>query len=675
MAYTAEQIESLRKIQTKLKTPEAFQSYITEKYWADKLSEIKTNLQWTISTWVVPSEKITAKNNISQSKVSEINNKINPSTNMGDITSKINAWNSQAVLDRVNELKTSWKISDANYLPIKNKAQDVSFNEIKTWSPTDLVNTIPWKTWATTNADTTQTWTTVDTNNINTSQDASSAVTQWIRDNIAATWEQAQQFTDMTNQRIEEDKKTTAEREAQAKKFAEDQQALYKATDEKVQWLEKEIQTLIDERKWRDVADLEAKKQSEIDALKAQQELEKFKNEQTIKQAAKQVEVDKMRAAWAFNKMGVWFSSAAISTTSKIAIDWADKIAWLKLQAASNESGFAKDIAQMEFSYTKEINSTIDKYTDASINLKNQSIKRVYELQNNLLLSEKEKNDEINKIKDTLKKEVRQQENDLYAEMERLRDKQLEQVQMLEQQLIQQENTAKGKINDLIASGNWNKLSPIEKSKYLKQANITEAEANQSIKSTIYSSAYNLIQSTLWKDYLPSVAQMDNIQSEVERMMLAWRTMEEAINIATNRLIKSTPQYTAITTPKTSWSSTWAIKTSAMKQWDDWNWYAWTWIEWVNTWLKWKTTTTKPNEYQLEDWTIVRDDWTWVVTPIKTASWIIAIPAKDEATYWPKPFWTKIEYITNIIDLKANKLWTNQWWISNEELINAFMNQ
>ena len=32
MAYTAEQIESLRKIQTKLKTPEAFQEYVTKNY-------------------------------------------------------------------------------------------------------------------------------------------------------------------------------------------------------------------------------------------------------------------------------------------------------------------------------------------------------------------------------------------------------------------------------------------------------------------------------------------------------------------------------------------------------------------------------------------------------------------------------------------------------------------
>lgn len=626
MAYTKEQIDALNKINTNFQTKywtnaqKEFQNYVTTKYWANKYEEIKSNLKWTIEN-------------------TPVNNKI----------------------QTPEEVKAQWvNVLSAEELKAKNlwTTNTWTTNNSNTTTSTTWWTIPPSNEWSyTTWTEPTNTWPKTDVSWVTTTQQAQDTTTSTIKENIWATTQQAEDFTNAQNVRTQEDKVRAEEKVKLEEDYAKKQQDLLKITDDKVKALEDQIRWLIDERKNRDIATMEDKKQSELDNLKADQDLQKWKDDQSIKKAEKDIDVSNMKANWAFNKMGVWFSSYAVNTTNRIATEWAEKIAWLKLQASANQAIFAKDIANIEFNYTKEINSTIDKYTDEAIKLDNQAIERVYNLQNNLLLSEKEKKDEINKITDEYLKNKRDNEDKIYAEMERLRDKQSEQVKALEEQIKSVENTNKTKINDLMSSWVWNTLSSIQKDEYLKKANITEAEAQQSLKSSIYKSAYDLIQWTLWKNYLPSTAQMDWIINEVNRMTLAWRTLEEAINIATNRVIKETPEYKA-SIAKKSWSGSWKISTSAMKQWDDWNWYAWDWSKWINTWLKWKTTTTKQNEYQLEDWTIVRDDWTWVVTPIKiqTGSRIEIVP-EEEWVIWPR---LRPEEVPIYENLKANKIWTNK---------------
>lgn len=403
---------------------------------------------------------------------------------------------------------------------------------------------------------TTPVWTQVNTNEINNSTSANTATTEVVKQNIEDTNKQQEDIKKQTEERIAEDTKAKEEAIKQAEEFAKRQEDLYKSTNEQVKSLENQMADLITQRQERDVSLLEEKKQSELNKLKAEQELQKYKDEQSIKEAQKAVIVSQQKANWAFNQLWVAFSSYAVNTTNRIATEWAEKIAWLKLQASANQTTFAKDISTLEFNYTKEINTTIDDYTNKSLDLKSKSIERIYNLQNNLLLNEKEKQKEIKSALEEYRNNVRSEEDNLYKEFERLRDKQLEQVKVLEQQITNSENTSKTKINDMILNWTWDSLSSIQKNEYLKKANMTEAEVNQSIKSTIYSQSYNLIQWTLWKDYLPSVAQMDLIQSEVDRMMLAWRSITEAINIATNRVIKSTPEYKASKIKSTSsWSS------------------------------------------------------------------------------------------------------------------------
>jgi t-SNARE complex subunit (syntaxin) len=99
-------------------------------------------------------------------------------------------------------------------------------------------------------------------------------------------------------------------------------------------------------------------------------------------------------------------------------------------------------LSTLEFNYTKEINRTIDTYTDKALTLKQDLINDITKLQNNLILNDKEKQTAINTAKDKFLENKRAYEDNMYKESEKLRDKALEQTKLLQEQMQLQEKNA-----------------------------------------------------------------------------------------------------------------------------------------------------------------------------------------------------------------------------------------
>jgi hypothetical protein len=91
---------------------------------------------------------------------------------------------------------------------------------------------------------------------------------------------------------MKEAEEDAAKREALIKKDSEDKAAL-----------EAENFRIAEERKARDLEEMKRTKATETEAMNAANELEKWKNEQSIKEQEKAIEVQKLRSGWAFSKM------------------------------------------------------------------------------------------------------------------------------------------------------------------------------------------------------------------------------------------------------------------------------------------------------------------------------------------------------------------------------------
>lgn len=381
------------------------------------------------------------------------------------------------------------------------------------------------------------------TTQINTAQEAQQNVVEQVKSNITEEQKAIEERKKQLEERAKEDERIKNEQLKQTELNAAKEAEITRRADEKIAEQEKIMQEQLNERIRRETEDRTAllnKQRAEQDAAA---ELQKFKDEEAQRKLKEEVEVNKMRSNWAFNKMWIAFSSAAISTASSIAIQWASAIAQLKTQSNYNQANIANKAADLEFNFSRDINSTIDKYTDAWINLRMQTIKRIEETSNSLLKTEAEKEAEKTRIKENFIINKKKNEDALYAEMSEYRQRALQQAKILEQELLTNENKNKERINTFISTWGWNTMTASQKQKYANQSWMTVQEIEDTKRKAIYWWAMELIASSLWNDYIPSVMETDEIISEANRLLDAWRPLEEAIRIVTNRVIKRNPLY------------------------------------------------------------------------------------------------------------------------------------
>lgn len=437
-------------------------------------------------------------------------------------------------------------------------------------------------TWASTYTPPSTSW-------ISTPEQASNAALEQEKINIAAADAEAKR-------QQEEAAKRQAEDTARQQELIKQQEAQAEAQRIAIEKTAKEQAGLVAqqeaENKARLERELERTKAEKALALEANNQaiaLQQSKDRQSLVDAQKKQRVAEIQAWYNMNKLWLWFTAGAIKSAQMIANEWAEAIANIQIQAAYNESKIKIDASNIELQFTKEVNNVIDTHTDTAIRLKAESIKRISEVNNSLLLNERQKTENINKIKDAYIVNKRKTQDELYANLEKYRDERLAQVKELEQRLISNTNTAKTRVNTLMVNGQWDKLSTAEKENLSKSAGITIQEAENNKRQVIYSTWIKAMQWVLWNDFIPTVAETDELISEVNRLTLAGRPMDEAINIVARRIMSRRPEYKAIInynnskyTPKTTTtksSSSSEDKASNWIQITDKDWNVWSYNE------------------------------------------------------------------------------------------------
>ena len=465
-----------------------------------------------------------------------------------------------------------------------------------------------------------------------------------------------------TNRTIE-DKKVLDEKKKEEEAFASEQEALIKEKENELASVQLEI-----DRK------AEESKQAEIDLLKVEQAdalllskqtaaLQQQKDDDAIKEAEAQIELDKQRAAIAFNKLWLSFSSGIILQSQQISDNASLKIATLKVQASFNETKAAVDLNKLQLEFARDVNSTIDKYTTIQLNNKKEIAARINETKTNLLLTNKQKEDAISSLEDKYFQDKRKTEDDLKKEQERLSDRALAQTRQLEADFLNVQNVWKGRINDLLTNWAIYNMSDVEKKALADKAWISMNELNGVQQNAISSEIIKSWALIMWEDYIISWTDRAKILDKTNSLLKAGKTLQDASQIAAKEVLSQTEDFkkqqelSALSVKEkeaklkssiAKYYSTWATSTT---------WYKFKWSDMVKTiWEEWQIFfTNRVNGDTIE----ATQDGTQVIT----------------VGQWPSTFlnptWEIKATVRTKVPVKARVTW--KWTTDEPSLLEQFL--
>lgn len=433
---------------------------------------------------------------------------------------------------------------------------------------------------------------------VNRPTDTNQASNQVI-DTIAwnAVWDRTdtEQFTqslaDIQRER-EEINKAQQQREAE---FAKQKEESIKELDNKFAEIEKQTQALIDQRLQRDVEDMKALKEAERTKLDAAWDLQRFRDEEALREARQGVLVSQMQANVAMNKLGLAFSTWAINMTQSIATNGFTAIAGLKIQANFNQANFQRDASQLEFDYSTEINRTIDKYTDQQIKLKEQTASRIFDTQNNLLLTEREKIDNINRLKEDYLNSKQATEEQIFKETQAARVRAEARAKDIQAEMLAEESRQRTEVARKIQNWSFHLLTSSQKKQLADQSNMSVEELAKIEDNFIQSQIYAMAEQIMGEDFLFTMEENIQISNTVKRLIDSGVGMEQAVDRAVADTIRKNPEYRDMLEARKQpsleerklaleyeklWISQFKAETDRLKL-DD-----WTQLYWRNTWIR-----------------------------------------------------------------------------------------
>ena len=531
-----------------------------------------------------------------------------------------------------------------------------------------------------------------------TAQEAASNAIKSQNDALKATQKRADNLTAETVAKIKQDTATKNGDIARTKNFADAKKKQINSTDTQIAAEQAKVNTIANDRKNRDVAVLKAQADAEKEANKQAIALQHSKDNEAIAIAKQQTELDQQKSAWAFQKLWLWFSSWIILQSQQIATNWAHKIATLKTQANYNQAQIKLEASKIQVSYTKQTNAIIDKYTDVQLANKQDIINRIDKTNNNLLMTEQDKQNNISKIEKEYRANTRATADKMHSEQERLADRANQQATDLENKLKAKQNEGRAELDNQLASWDIMRMTPAEISAKEVELWMQPWTISAKVGLAVSKAIRWQFDKFIWKDYMP--LNMPTLVSDVQEWMKTWQTFDEAINTVMANELKGNAKYKKIqeasnaklsdTIARANWTwryapkSTWGSGSSKStltagdliwKKWTEWTIfkdrqsYNQAYSNLLNAWYKrtdlqayekaWKFDLL--NNLALQAWTTLRDkalvDWTASAKTVQDKF-------KAPLSALSEVIWTSQEFKKTVNNKNQTIMWKSSIWPS-----------
>jgi len=355
-------------------------------------------------------------------------------------------------------------------------------------------------------------------------------------------------ITNSFNKSQEEIKTITDDNKTRTEQFYNEQNANIKAEQEEIL----AIQTAQINQYWdrvdRDAQVLAEKQKSEVAQLQAEANFQKIQNEDSIRQANIDVDIQRQQSAWAYSKMGLWFSSWIINQSQSIATNWIVKIASIKAKMSLDEATIATKVADVEFKYTDLVNTTIDNYIDKTDALRLKMTEQINEANRNIRTNSFDKQTEISKIEDDMRKEVKEAERQHIEDITAVKDKGIELSESIQDDVNAYAVKELNKLDMMVENGTITTLSPTQIAQKEAELWLPTWTINAQLDSWIDKDLRAYYDEVLGKWML--TGNFSVLRDEVKQEMKLWATFQDAVETVANRDIDSSADLTAIRNEK-----------------------------------------------------------------------------------------------------------------------------
>lgn len=179
--------------------------------------------------------------------------------------------------------------------------------------------------------------------------------------------------------------------------------------------------------------------------------------------------------------------SSAVNATQQIATSGILKIAQIKADGAYKLAGLAKEMNAIEVSHQLKINSAIDSANDAMLAHEEKSIDKINKIQTNILLTDKEKEDAITKIKKDYIDERANTSLKVYDITRKANRDAEASLKTLQETLAKTREDSRAEVARVVTSGGWDKLSPAQKKDYATKSGLSLQEIEGQKTTAVYS--------------------------------------------------------------------------------------------------------------------------------------------------------------------------------------------
>lgn len=247
-----------------------------------------------------------------------------------------------------------------------------------------------------------------------------------------------------------------------------------------------------------------------------------------------------------YAKLGLTLSGSAIQATQRIATQWAYNIAKLRVDGAAQIYGLKAKITQVEVDHSLRLNAAIDATNKEILDSKKSTLKEISSIQNNIILSDKEKEAKISEITDKFISNKTLVAEKLYQtartsanEVERQADKIAELYKKAKEE-------KKSEISNLVKNWRWYSLTPAQRADYEKAAWVPSGSTDGEVTATISTGIDAVLTATL-KDFKGSAATVEpRILAEAKvlasTLIKSGTDMKGAISYATSYILKNDPE-------------------------------------------------------------------------------------------------------------------------------------
>lgn len=210
------------------------------------------------------------------------------------------------------------------------------------------------------------------------------------------------------------------------------------------------------------------------------------------------------------------------------------KLAEVKTNAQYNYALVAKEMNKLETSHQIEINKII---AESNVNIigKKKSVREdISKVQDNILLTDREKTERIEKIKNDYRKFRLDSESSMYSRI-RESNKAIENgIQLVQTRLDKDKKDSEEEISKLLTTGQWDIIPSTKKMELSKRSGMAIEQISAMKSSVTYSAVDAGLKAILGKDFIAS-PETTNIVFQAAMSRVA---MGEPLNVAVANAIK-----------------------------------------------------------------------------------------------------------------------------------------